>query len=262
MVKLPPPALLNGNQEQQLRQIYNYLYQMSEQLNLVERVTSPEALTASLSPETSKTYNELRSLITKTSGSVATVARNLQNALNVDIPNNYLNQENYREDQQTLIAGFEGDFLAKSDFGTLSEQQRTAILADVNGIITAFGYDSRLSALDEQATGFAEYRQHSEQYIRAGVVGYEDGVPIAGVIVGNNLTTAMVDDKEIVMSESMYGVFTAGQLSFWKNGQKSCQFDTTTMDITNIAVHGKISHDGWETDTVNGWSLSWVGRDE
>lgn len=209
---------------------------------------------------TSATTPVLAGAINKANEVAQDAADGLDTALNVDIPNNYLDRATYSTEREAMIAGFRNDFLAKSDYGELAEEQRTAIMADVNGLITAFGFDSRLNALDEQAAGFAEYRLHSEQYIRMGIVGYEDGIPIAGVVVGNNLTTSLIDGKEIVTSESMYGCFTAGQLSFWKNGQKVGYLSNNSLFITNIDMTGRFTMDGWQWDTSSGLSLTWVGR--
>ena len=77
-IKIETPPVLTGAAEAQLRQVYAYLFRLSEHLNVAlgqlehtsAAVTSAESGGAAADGAAAKTYNELRGLIVNTAGIV------------------------------------------------------------------------------------------------------------------------------------------------------------------------------------------------
>ena len=250
-----PPQPLTGDAKRDASILYTHLFKMSEQLNaaleaLDARVTNVSTTgaqaatgastgawgTSSVDPSTSEAYRTLRSLIIKTGETIA-------------------------EETAAIIEEFSRNYLTISEFGTYTENLDTTITETAEGILLNLDYESRLDDLDAAAAGFSSYQANTEQYIKIGVVRYnDDGTMEAGVVVGKNLSTVTVDGKELVRSSNMYSCFTAERLSFWKDEVEVAYFSNRTLYVTDIAVNDSITVGAnWKIDQTNGFSIKWIG---
>jgi len=130
--------------------------------------------------------------------------------------------------------------------------------------LQSFQYDERLDAIDDDMAGFQSYQATTEQYVKVGVVKYnDDGTAEAGVVVGKNLQEIEVGGKIVVSSSDMYSCFTAERLSFWKNGVEQAYLSNETLYVTNISVTNEITigsgSNKWRIDTTNGFTIRNVG---
>ncbi len=248
-----PPGVPQGDALQQTAQLYRHLYAFTEQLNAALQAldtrmasTATEAARAAsggawggvggASQEQADEYNNLRSLIIKTAHTVEL-------------------------EMNAIVEDFSRTYLAQSEFGTFLENLDTRIETGAEGILLGLDYSARLDDLDESAAGFSSYQARTEQYIKIGIVKYnDDGTTEAGVVVGNNLSTVEVDGKEIVRSDNMYSCFTAQRLSFWKDEQEVAYFSNRALHVHEIVVNESITIGGWKiTAGQSGLVIKWIG---
>jgi len=244
-----PPEALHGSVERQAAQIYRYLFRMSEQLNsalaAVEKGATtgvvqaiPAAAGAASSTTAAETttdaYNNLKSLIIKNADTVVATMDEMRET-------------------------FATTYLAQSEFGTFQSNLASTITTTAEGLLLDLDYDSQLDAVDAALAGFASYQTTTQQYIKIGVVRYnDDGTSEAGVVVGKNLSEVEIDGKTIVTSSNMYSCFTATELSFWKNGVKQAYFSNETLYVNAVSTN-TVRVGSWQIDRTNGFSIKWVG---
>ena len=250
-----PPQPLTGDAKKDASILYTHLFMMSEKLNAALQaidaqpantstlavqaatgVPSGEWGTTSVDPAISAAYQTLRSLIVKTADTV-------------------------RAEMDKVVEDFASSYVAQSEYGTFVENLDTRIEKTAEGLLINLDYASRLDVLDESAAGFSSYQTKTEQYIKIGVVRYnDDGTAEAGVVVGKNLSTVTVDGKELVRSANMYSCFTAERLSFWKDEVEVAYFSNRTLYITDIAITDKLTvGNNWQVTRTNGFSIKWIG---
>lgn len=200
------PPQLNGNEQQQLRTMYSYLYQMAEQLNnalnnITEDNFAPTAsqalkavTTGEAQKQNAKQADTLKALIIKTADIV-------------------------HAEMDELEAVLKSDYVAHSDFGAYQESITSAIKANALGVVQSYDYSSVLQPVNDKMVDFENHRLESESYIRTGILYYDNnGLPVTGVAVGENLAKVIVDGKETISRAGLMSTFTAGRLSFWQNG--------------------------------------------
>lgn len=248
-----PLRTLTGTEKDKLDQVYRHLYKFSgeltralnaldaNQVQVSQGVAEAQraAVAAGGGDDTtppSQAYQNMRALIIKTADTV-------------------------RAEMDVITETLKKDYVAVSEFGAFQEELINTITTTAEGVVMGFDYESRLDAVDDSMAGFESYKVETEQYIKIGVVHYnEDGSPEAGVVVGKNLSRIIVDDNEIVTSPEMYACFTSERLSFWKNGVEQAYFSNETLYVTDINVTNSINlSDKWKIDTTNGFSIKWVG---
>lgn len=192
-VMSPPPAL-RGLPEQQLKQLYSWLYQMNQQLNVA--VNSLDA--SNFTPETAKAvqaavagsgtseklagqYNSLRSLIIKTADTV-------------------------RSEIDVVRAELQANYIAVSDWGKYEESLKQEMEATAYGVVQSYGYDAQLAAAQSGIAEFEEYRVSTAQYIKTGLLYYDDlGLPRYGVAVGEKLSTVEQDGETVLTRTDLCG---------------------------------------------------------
>ena len=249
-----PLPELRGTEREQLQTIHRYLFAFANELNTalnrldtqvtqtstaVQPVASPGAVGGVVDEKVKSSYDALRSLIIKNADTV------------------YASMDEIR---QTL----ESEYVAQSEFGTFQENLTNTIEATAGGVVSSYDYSSLLQPINDAMAGFSAYQVNTEQYIKIGIVGEDDfGIPIAGIVVGNNLSEVIIDGETHVISQDMYSCFTADQLSFWKNGIRQAYISNETLFITNISVTNEIvlgfGTNKWKMDVTNGFTIRNVG---
>jgi hypothetical protein len=252
-----PPAALSGDAAKDAAMLYGYLFRFSEQLNAALTEADARASgviktaaggapaggpstgsgpSAGVDPSVASSYNNLRSLIVKTATTV-------------------------RAEMDEAVEQMRASFVAESEFGAFLSNLDTTIRTNAEGILLDMDYESRLTALDAASAGFSTYQTETEQFIKIGVVRYnDDGTSEAGVVIGKNLSVVTVDGKELVTSSNMYSCFTADRLSFWKDGVEVAYFSNRALYVTDVHVLGTLDIGGdWLATTTNGFSIKWIG---
>ena len=252
-----PPQQLHGSERDQLKALYSHLFKLSNELNIALNSIEKSAVSSAVSatttasatgsgsstgtaaPSLGEQYTALRSLVIKSAETV---------------------EASMTEIRETLTA----DYLAISDFGTFQENLTQTISTTAQAEVRDYDYTAILKPINDEMAGFSAYQVKTEQYIKIGIVGEDDdGIPIAGIVVGKNLAETIVDGETHVSSPDMYSCFTADQLSFWKSGVRQAYISNETLYVTNISATNSITvgfgSNKWIFDTTNGLTIRNVG---
>ena len=239
------------------RNVYDYLFQLSERLNLVLRNLSTEnfaqnsaartILRGGMSEEQKETLQEglgnLKSLIIKTANEV-------------------------NKTVETMETELQSKYVASSDFGTYQEEVRTQLQATAEQLNQALSYYAELSdSLGGVSEDFDSYVIEVQGYIRQGIIGYEDAVPVVGIAIGRDLKvtggTAEVDGKnyDIIDTSSNMSIWTPEKLSFYVNGAEIAYFSNGALYVGTVVVNTKlvIGQNKWQIDHSRGFALKWIG---
>lgn len=252
-VKIEMPPMLTGSGDAQLRQVYSYLYRLSETLNVALNSTNQTNTTAATSKlvtapaednKTGKTYNELRALIVNT----AEIIRVEMDSIN-----------------QNLSGKYEA---ISSDWGNFTESFETSVTTTAQSVLSEYDYDARLEALDKQAAGFEEYRVNTEGFIRQGFISYDDeGAPVIGIAIGQELSGVAVEIngetvEQFDTTQNM-AFYTADGVSFYIGGAEVAYVSNQKLYIREADITtGVVSLGGkWQLTTSNGFAIKWIGSD-
>lgn len=222
-INLRPPSQAGGSAEDRLRYLYSYLYQMTEQLNqtldtvetsgraeLYRAVSGGGSKTGKVPQTTTEAYQQLKSLIIKTATDVTGSMRK-------------------------IVTEMSADFVAQSEYGTYSEYLNNKITQSAEGYVMEWDAEQGITT---GVADFSEYRANSELYMKLGIVKYnDDGTAEAGVVIGRELQTVTIDDQEIIISENVYSLLTADQLSFWQNGARLAYVSLTDFFVDKAYIN-------------------------
>lgn len=257
MMNFVQPPILRGTEAAQMAQIRSYLYQLVRDLNQSLSNLSAEnfsadseaktVLSGGLSKEQQKTLQDglgnLKSLIIKTANEV-------------------------NKTVETLETELQSKYVASSDFGTYQEEVRTQLQATAEQLNLALSYYAELSdSLGGVSEDFDSYVIEVQGYIRQGIIGYEDAVPVVGIAIGRDLKvtggTAEVDGKnyDIIDTSSNMSIWTPEKLSFYVNGAEIAYFSNGALYVGTVVVNTKlvIGQNKWQIDHSRGFALKWIG---
>lgn len=239
------------------RATYDYLYRVTEQLNLAlsnlsaenfaSDSTARQVLSGGMSGEQKETLERglgnLKSLIIKTADAV-------------------------QAEIQVLETSLESKYVAVSDFGTYQEDIAARLTATAEKIEQAISYYAALSdALGGVSDEFDAYTVEVQGYIRQGIIGYEDAVPVIGIAIGRDLTVTgaqeTVDGKtyDVIDTSSNMSVWTPDKLAFYINGTEAAYFSNGALYVGTVIVQQNlvVGQNRWQIDHENGLSIKWIG---
>ena len=237
--------------------IYDYLYQLAEYLGVMaeenerKTVAANTAVQKRIEPgeEHSGTeYEAIRSLIIKTADTIR-VKEKIESLLNsVEALNG-------------KVANIKREYVAVSDFGTYLEKLNSEISINPDAITQYYRFFSELQTnVDALTASFENYKVNTEGYIRTGIVYYdEQGVPVFGVAVGQNLSTVEMDGDTVVEQKNFRATYTASKLSFWQDATEVAYVSNNRLYISNITVLNSITVGKWELSTKRGMAFKWIG---
>lgn len=239
IINLTPPSA-TGGQAEQVRNLYSYLYQLTDHLNAAfvaldaggsdasGASVSAGSTSSGMSADQARQYNELKALIIKT-GTVT------------------------KEYADKLVASLDSVYIAQSEWGTYEEKIHQDIEATASGIVESYNFQSQIDALDD-------YRVEASGYILRGIIGYdEDNVPIFGIAIGQDLkTTEVTIDgvtyKQVDMTKNL-ATYTADGITFWLNGVAVARLNQQELSVTRAVITEKITLGDWEIAT-NGTGIN------
>lgn len=247
-MKIETPPILSGGTEAQLRQVYSYLFRLSEHLNLALAQMDSGGKKAEIQRRTvgdgaadaAKSYNELRGLIVNTA-------------------------EIVRREMDTVEAELHGEYEAvSSQWGSFRETVDTIMTETAHSVVREYDYDAAIETLQGQAAGFERYQLQTEGFIRQGFVEYnEQGLPVLGIAIGQNLTgsTVLIDGQPYEQFDSgqSCAFYTAEKVSFRINGQEVAYVSNRKLYIGDMEVTGDVVLRDWMLTTYNGFAIKWVG---
>ena len=256
MTTISQPPILSGSDRQQLIQIRQYLYQMSRDLNLALNnltadnfVTGAEAKKAlggsegsqeQQNPETRKQLSTLKSLIIKTA-------------------------ETVEAEMDVLEANLASTYVAQSTFGTFAEEINTQITATAENVQQTIDYQATLTdSLNGISNSFDQYVVETGGYIKQGIIGYEDVVPIIGIAIGQDIKVIGTDTKdgqeyEVIDTSSNMSVWTPEKLAFYVNGMEAAYVSNGAFYVADMYVLSRLFLNNWQISSNRGLTIKWIG---
>lgn len=220
------PSIAGKTTQEQLESMRRYLCSVTEQLNLADwsaKATLTEIAQAidadGLSEEEKKTtlsgYVALKSLIIKMADFAAA-------------------------NSEVWSAKLAGNYVAASDFGTYLEKTQLTIEGNSVGIKQLYDYTAGVNNA---------FSVNAQQYIKTGLLYYNDVTPVYGVGVGNIETTVTDGGGRIVdRTKNELLTVTPKRISFWQEGmevaylsEKKLHFPSGTLEAYNAKLTGTIT---------------------
>ena len=220
------PSITGRTAQEQLESMRRYLCGMAEQLNLADwsaRAALTEIAQAidadGLSEAEKKTvlsgYAALKSLIITPADFAAA-------------------------NSEVWSAKLAGNYVAASDFGTYLEKTQLTIEGNSVGIKQLYDYTAGVNNA---------FSVNAQQYIKTGLLYYNDVTPVYGVGVGNIETTVTDGGGRIVdRTKNELLTVTPKRISFWQEGLevaylsgKKLHFPSGTLEAYNAKLTGTIT---------------------
>ena len=211
------PPVLQGREEDQLRQLARYLSAMSDKLNqalmtiTIEQMTpeTQQAITGA-QQDTQKQYDGLKSMIVKTA-------------------------EVVRHEMDEITARLEDNYQALSDqFGTYERNLSNTITATAEGILQDYRYEERIQGLEGGAEDTDGFMRRINQYIFTGLIDEVSGK--YGIAIGENVTAYDNDGNPYLNTNRKTATFTMDRLSFWQGETELAYFSDRVFHIENGEV--------------------------
>lgn len=220
------PTTLQGNEQEQLRAIYSYLFAMSEKLNEAMNSITVENMDDSLQVQVrqiatredrQQESNALKSLIIKT----ASIVRSEMDEIRTTLESNY----------QAI----------SEEFGEYTRDLTANITATAEGILQDYRFEERIQSNTDTMEGFI---RKTNQYIFSGLIDTvtEGGETREryGIAIGNNVTDTDQDGNETLNRDNMMSTFTMDELAFYVNGVKVAWFSNTIMNISDARIQNTL----------------------
>ena len=152
---------------------------------------------------------------------------------------------------------------AQSQFENCLIQLSQQIIENPESVTQYFSfYETLYDGIREVSNAFNEYKRGTEGYIRSGIVDYDDeGLPIYGVAIGQNLNVSTNENGEDVISKMNFrAIHTAKKLSFWQDLEEVAYVSNNRLYITNITVMDNITAGSWIISSGGGGlKFQWNG---
>lgn len=228
MTYFAPPVELRGNTDQQISDIYTYLFKLANQLNLSFEHTTPAAIFeevnkalehADSGKETDKAivdnYQQLKALVIKTADYTAGTGN-------------------------SKIEEYYGTFVAKSEFGEYKEETNATITQTSTDLTQMYEYAASLGILGngESDVDITDIETWTQAYIKSGLLYYDNATPKYGVAVGNVNELVTIDGHEVINRQNLLATFTADRLSFWQSGNEVAYLSSGSMYFPSAHISG------------------------
>ena len=227
------PPTMNGRAEEQLRQLYSYLFTMSTKLNealmdVTLEQMAPETQTAiktaaGAEKATQEQLNSLKSLIVK----------------NAEIVN--LAMDEIRTELQTQYTAI------SEDFGTYQQTLEAQISATAAGIMQQYNIEERVQAVEDETATFIN---NMNAYIFSGLLSTSPAT--YGIAIGYNVT----NPDGTLNNQNKSATFTADKLSFWLNGNEVAYFSNSVFYIANGQITDQLRMGGYIWKTMAGGAMA------
>lgn len=230
------PNITSPTERGQLEQIRSYLYQLAEQLKWalnsfnanegkVVQQSSQSVKVVSTKESPNATFNSIKALIIKSA----------------DIINAYYDVINEK---------LSGQYIAQSDFGIYAEQTQQEINKSSTEIESLF---TNLQEIISEVDGIESSIIDVNAHVKAGLLYYDNGVPIYGLEIGQN---NIIDGEEVFYK---YARFISDRLSFYdQNNIEVAYISDFTLYITNAHITGTLTIGRYEFDSSDGLAIKWV----
>lgn len=225
-MKLAYPSIAGKTSGEQLESMRRYLCTLTDQLNLADWSASAvlqevsRAIDADSLPDAERktqlgNFGQLKALIIKTADYAAA------------------NSESFK----TQLSG---NYVAVSDFGKYWQKATMTVDGNEFGIRQLYDYAAGINN---------DYTVKSQQYVKTGLLYYDEATPVYGVGVGNIETTVTKDGETVVdQTKNELVTVTPGRVSFWQGGDeiaylsaKKLHFPSGTLEATDAKLSGTLT---------------------
>ena len=233
------PSIAGKTTQEQLESMRRYLCSVTEQLNLADwsaqaalteiaRAIDADSLPEAEKKTTLSGYAALKSLIIKTADFAAA-------------------------NSETWSTKLSGSYVAISDFGKYLEKTQLTIEGNSVGIKQLYDYTAGVNNA---------FSVNSQQYIKTGLLYYNDVTPVYGVGVGN-IETTVTDGGENVIDRTKNELVTVtpDRIGFWQDGKevaylsdKKLHFPSGTLEAAGAVLSGTIT--AAADSTFGPWTIS------
>ena len=240
MINIRLPNITAQTEREQLMQVKSYLHQLVGDLNWAlssvasggsnsSTVVKPASDNAVSKQELATTFNELKSLIIKSSETVLSYS------------------EAAEERYKSL-------YVAQSDFGSYTEEASQLIKKNSKNV-ESFYEDMQEIITDLETLEHSLIKVNAN--IKSGLLYYDsNGVPVYGLEVGQRTE---IDGVEVF---NKFARFTADRLSFYdQNGTEVAYISDYKLYITNVEIKGSLKEGGYVDIITEGGGIvtKWVG---
>ncbi len=272
MLDLPP--ILAGPPAQQIAALRAYLVRMAGQLN-----SAAEAPAAQSTASVQVTKDGRR--VYKTGGDaaqeIAAIRKNAAglrqliiktaDGLSGDIEASGEEQKRYADEQINALGG---KYLARSEFGTFTENIESQIANTARGVVESYGYDARIESNQSGLSLLQAYVTDIDGEIRRGLVTDPDtGDTVTGIAISQNLQftgeVSRGDDGfsyyELASGQT-FGLYTSTGWQFWIDGYKRGWYNSVDgmLHIANVAVESALQlGGGWRLIDDGGLGIKYTG---
>lgn len=225
-MKLAYPSIAGKTSGEQLESMRRYLCTLTDQLNLADWSAGAvlqevsRAIDADSLPDAERktqlgNFGQLKALIIKTADYAAA------------------NSESFK----TQLSG---NYIAVSDFGKYWQKATMTVDGNEFGIRQLYDYAAGINN---------DFTVKSQQYVKTGLLYYDEATPVYGVGVGNIETTVTKDGETVVdQKKNELVTVTPGRVSFWQGGDeiaylsaKKLHFPSGTLEATNAKLSGTLT---------------------
>jgi hypothetical protein len=207
------PPRLNGEEREQLNQLYWYLNAMSEKLNQALMNISSEQMNEDTAAQirtaggekATQEVNTLKSMIIKTA-------------------------EVVRSEMTEISTHLQAEYTALSQqFGTYQETIESDIRATAEGVLQEYHYSERIDALESGETEGATFRNDFRTYIFMGILDATTGE--TGIAIGDGVTRTDEHGNMVLNDERKTATFSQTELAFWHGENKIAWFSDNVFHI-------------------------------
>lgn len=225
-MKLAYPSIAGKTSGEQLESMRRYLCTLTDQLNLADWSAGAvlqevsRAIDADSLPDAERktqlgNFGQIKALIIKTADYAAANSEEFQTKLS-------------------------GNYVAVSDFGKYWQEATMTIDGNEFGIRQLYDYAAGINN---------NFTVKSQQYVKTGLLYYDEATPVYGVGVGN-IETTVTKDGEIVVDQTKNELVTVtpGKVTFWQGGDeiaylsaKKLHFPSGTLEATDAKLSGTLT---------------------
>ena len=225
-MKLAYPSIAGKTSGEQLESMRRYLCTLTDQLNLADWSAGAvlqevsRAIDADSLPDAERktqlgNFGQLKALIIKTADYAAANSEEFQTKLS-------------------------GNYVAVSDFGKYWQEATMTVDGNEFGIRQLYDYAAGINN---------DFTVKSQQYVKTGLLYYDEATPVYGVGVGNIETTVTKDGETVVdQTKNELVTVTPGRVSFWQGGDeiaylsaKKLHFPSGTLEATDAKLSGTLT---------------------
>ena len=224
-MKLAYPSIVGKTSGEQLESMRRYLCTLTDQLNLADWSAGAvlqevsRAIDADSLPDAERktqlgNFGQLKALIIKTADYAAANSEEFQTKLS-------------------------GNYVAVSDFGKYWQEATMTVDGNEFGIRQLYDYAAGINN---------DFTVKSQQYVKTGLLYYDEATPVYGVGVGNIETTVSNGNTVIDQTKNELVTVTPGRVSFWQGGDeiaylsaKKLHFPSGTLEATDAKLSGTLT---------------------